>query len=392
MPSGTLEGGRLALSLRAPETLGEVELVEARAALEARDAVFALGAGGRVAVAAADVAASFRPDGLRVERLSARLPGVAGAAAGPTVAARGAAERRGPGWLARVELSLDAVRFADLGSYWPENLAPNVRRWLVQNVTAGEARSGAWRIDAELPEALDAVRVSALSGRAEADRRHHPLASADPAGAGRVRRRRVQPRHGLDRRPQRAPGARRQQRRTAAAGAASKPAKAASASSASTRDRARRTSPCNSPGRWPTRSRCIKHPRLKLFERKPLQLDVAAGQAEARLRIGFPLLADIPVERLRLNTTARINDAHLRGALLGHDVQDGRVELSADLEGMRVGGEAVLVGAPVRLNLEARLPPRPADPGAGAGDRSPAAPTRARSPSSASTPAASWKA
>ena len=253
MPSGTLEGGRLALSLRAPETFGEVELVEARAALEARDAVFALGAGGRVAVAAADVSASFRPDGLRVERLSARLPGVAGAAAGPTVTARGAAERRGPGWLARVELSLDAVRFADLGSYWPENLAPNVRRWLVQNVTAGEARNGAWRIDAELPEALDAVRVSALSGRAEATgatihwlRPIPPVQGVSGVAEFSLDTVSIAARSGRQARADNGGGGGR---------AASKPAKAASASSASTRDRARRTSPCNSPGRWPTRSR-----------------------------------------------------------------------------------------------------------------------------------------
>ena len=359
MPSGTLEGGRLALSLRASETLGEVELVEARAALEARDAVFALGAGGRVAVAAADVVASFRPDGLRVERLSARLPGVPGAAAGPTVVARGAAERHGPGWLARVELSLDAVRFADLGSYWPENLAPNVRRWLVQNVTAGEARSGFWRIDAELPEALDAVRVSALSGRAEATgatihwlrpippvlgvsgvaefsldtvsiaARSGRQARADNSGGGGGGRGGIEAREGSIR----------------FIGLDAGPGEADIALQLA--------------GPLADAVALIKHPRLKLFERKPLQLDVAAGQAEARLRIGFPLLADIPVERLRFNTTARINDAHLRGALLGHDVQDGRVELSADLEGMRVGGEAVLVGAPVRLNLEFDFRPGP---------------------------------
>ena len=70
--------------------------------------------------------------------------------------------------LARAEVEVDAVRFADLPGYWPERLAPNVRNWIARNVTAGEARDGRWSVEAELPKALDAVRVTALSGRAEA--------------------------------------------------------------------------------------------------------------------------------------------------------------------------------------------------------------------------------
>ena len=356
MPSGTLDGGRLRLSLRAPETLGDVELVEARAALEAKDAVFALGRGRRVAVAAAEVSASFRPDGLRLERLSARLPGVAGAAAGPTVTAQGGAERRAPGggWLARVDLSLDAVRFADLASYWPEGLAPNVRGWLVQNVTAGEARAGAWRIEAELPEALDAVRVTALSGRAEATGATvHWLRPVPPvqgvSGSAEF---------ALDSVSLTARGGRQARADTGGRGAIE-------IREGSVRFLGLDAEPGNADialqlsGPLAEAVAVLKHPRLKLFERKPLELDVAAGQAEARLRIGFPLLADLPVEKLRINTTARINDAHLRGVLLGHDIQDGRVELTADTEGMRVGGQAVLVGAPVRLNLELDFRPGP---------------------------------
>ena len=354
MPSGTLKGGRLSLALRAPEALGEVELVEARAALEATDAVFDLGRGGRAAVAAADVSASFRPDGLRLERLSARLPAVNGATAGPTLTAQGAAERGGAGWLARVDVSLDAVRFADLSSYWPEGLAPNVRRWLVGNVTAGEARGGAWRIEAELPEALDAVRLSALAGRAEATGATvHWLRPIPPAqnvsGVAEF---------ALDSVSLTARGGRQARADNGGRGGIE-------VREGTVRFSGLDAEPGNADinlqvtGPLAEAVAVIKHPRLKLFERKPLNLDVAAGQAEARLRIGFPLLADLPVERLRINTTARIADAHLRGVLLGHDIQDGRVELSADTEGMRIGGQAVLVGSPVRLNLEVDFRPGP---------------------------------
>ncbi len=356
MPSGTLEGGRLALRLRAPETLGEVELVEARAGLQARDAVFALGRGGRVAVASASVSASFRPDGLRLEQLSVRLPGVGGAPAGPTLTARGGAERRGPGggWLARAELSVDAVRFADLGSHWPENLAPNARRWLVQNVTAGEARNGAWRVEAELPEALDAVRVLTLSGRAEAAgatvhwlRPIPPVQGVSAVADFALDSVTISGRGGRQARADNG-GRGAIEVREATVRIAGLDGETASA------DIALQLS-----GPLAEAVAVIKHPRLKLFERKPLELEVAGGQADARLRIAFPLLADLPVERLRIDTTARIADAQLRRVLLNHDVENGRFELSADTQGMKLNGEATLVGAPVRLNLELDFRPGP---------------------------------
>lgn len=347
MPSGTLRGARLGLSLRASETLGEVELVEARAGLEATDAVFVLGRDRRVAVAAAEASASFRPDGLRLERLSVKLPGVAGAVAGPTVSARGGAERRGTGWLARLDVGVDAVRFADLGSYWPDGLAPNVRGWLVQNVTAGEARAGAWRIEAELPEGLDAVHVAALSGRAEASGATvHWLRPIPPAQevSGTAE-------FALDSVSIHARSGRQARADTGGRGAIE------------VRDAAVRflgldTEPGSADiavqvaGPLAEAVAILKHPRLKLFERKPLDLTVAGGQAEATLRIGFPLLAQLPVEKLRIDAAARIADAQLRGVLLGHDLQDGRVDLTADTSGMKLAGQAVLEGAPVRMGLE----------------------------------------
>ena len=69
-------------------------------------------------------------------------PPVGAAAAGPTLSAQGGAERRGQAWLARADLSLDAVRFADLASYWPETLAPNVRQWITRNIMIATAMQG----------------------------------------------------------------------------------------------------------------------------------------------------------------------------------------------------------------------------------------------------------
>ena len=96
----------------------------------------------------------------------------------------------------------------------------------------------------------------------------------------------------------------------------------------------------------------LKHPRLKLFERRPLNLRVAEGQAEARLTIAFPLVEDLPVEDLRIRATARVTDAKLPGMLLDQDLDRAAFELAVDTDTLKASGTALLLGAPVRLGID----------------------------------------
>ena len=60
----------------------------------------------------------------------------------------------------------------------------------------------------------------------------------------------------------------------------------------------------------------LRHPRLKLFEKRPMKAQAAGGQAEARVSVSFPLLADLPMDLLKIGARGRVTEARLPGALV----------------------------------------------------------------------------
>ena len=73
-----------------------------------------------------------------------------------------------------------------------------------------------------------------------------------------------------------------------------------------------------------------------------LTLQVAEGQAEARLTIAFPLVAELPVEVLRIRATARVTEARLPGVLLDQELDRAAFELAVDTDTLKASGTALL--------------------------------------------------
>ncbi|RYI99701.1 MAG: DUF3971 domain-containing protein, partial [Acetobacteraceae bacterium] len=272
------------------------------------------------------------------------------AAAGPTIRAEGSAERANGLWRGWLGIGLDAVRFADLPTYWPRGLGSpkgGEREWITQNITAGTIRNGQWRIEAEAPAGEpEGLRITALTGTAEAsDATVHWLrpvpAAVGVSGTAEFTLREI---------TLRARGG----RQLIGEGARAP---------MELRDGVVRffnldADPGNAEialqvaGPLAEAVTLLKHPRLKLFERQPLTLRVAEGQAEARLTIAFPLLEDLPVEELRIRATARVTDARLPGMLLDQDLDRAAFELAVDTDTLKASGTALLLGAPVKLAID----------------------------------------
>ena len=96
----------------------------------------------------------------------------------------------------------------------------------------------------------------------------------------------------------------------------------------------------------------LRHPRLKLFEKRPLDLRPAAGQVDGTLTIGFPLWNDLSMDQLLVRGTTKVTGARLLGALAGQDLDRANVDVSVSTEGLKANGQAVFLGAPVRLATE----------------------------------------
>jgi hypothetical protein len=301
-----------------------------------------LGAAGRVPLAAAEADLTLDGTVLTLERAVLRPAPARIGAIPPVIEASGAARLDGDAWQGEARLRVDRVALGDLPQHWPEGLARGARAWLAENVTAGVARDGAWRIALAGDVATGAVRVTAVEGSAEAeDATIHWLRPIPPAEGVRGRA-------------------------TFALDAITIDIAAAQQSGTGivVREGSLRigfeTDPETAEISLVTAGpladvwALLRHPRLKLFERRPPAVATLSGTLrEARVQIGFPMLGDLPAEAVRVNASGRGTDVRVPRAILGRDLERGAFDFAADTDGLRLSGTATLAGIQLRLTQEA---------------------------------------
>jgi len=96
----------------------------------------------------------------------------------------------------------------------------------------------------------------------------------------------------------------------------------------------------------------LRHPRLHLFDRRPLELVLLEGRHASQVTIAFPLLNDIPNDAIRVRGEGRLSNLRVSRALLGRDLENGSAELFVDQDRLRLQGTGSLLGAPLRLTTE----------------------------------------
>ena len=97
----------------------------------------------------------------------------------------------------------------------------------------------------------------------------------------------------------------------------------------------------------------LQHPRLRLFERRPLQLRGPQGMVEGRVTLGFPLLHDLAVEQMRIGARAQLRQVRLAEVVLGHGIDRGTFDLQLDNSGLRASGTARLADIQARIAVAA---------------------------------------
>jgi hypothetical protein len=214
---------------------------------------------------------------------------------------------------------------------------------MLRNITAGVVRNGRFRIEGEMasPDAPDDVIVTALSGTAEAaDATVHWLRPIPPVeGAAATAR------FGLSEIVLHTRGGRQQGTQLEAregvlrfSGFDSGPGDA--------NFEFRLAGPVQD--LWAV----LKHPRLRLLDRRRVGIENPSGALEGRLSLAFPLLDALPVEELRLGAEARLTEVRIPNLLLGRDLEGGTLDLSVDNDGLRLSGTAQFVETAVRLGVE----------------------------------------
>ena len=348
LAGGSLGPVRMTLGLTMPPGLDRVVVGDSALSLAGQDLVLALDKENRVRAARLDLAARFDADRLRIEQLALLLPPpLASGDPAPQLMAEASAERRGGRWQIAATARLDQANVLDAAQYWPPGLVDGTARdWVLENITSGVLRHGRWQATASLPESLDAFEVTGLSGTAAFENGAvHWLRPVPPitgvAGDAEFHLREIVVRG-------------RGGRQLGADGAPS--------GLAIPEGTVRLYNFHIRPGNIELRGRMtgplteavalLRHPRLKLFEKRPLDLRPAAGQVDGTLTIGFPLWNDLSMDQLLVRGTTKVTGARLLGALAGQDLDRANVDLSVSTEGLKASGQAVFLGAPVRLATE----------------------------------------
>jgi hypothetical protein len=354
VPRGRVSDVRVTLDLEADGPWREFRLAGGGVAARLEAALIDLGPRSQVAAERLDFALRLGRESFVLDHASLTLPAPARGVAPTTISAGGEARLAGGRWRGGLNVMLDRVRLGDLPKLWPEGLGGNERPWITSNITAGEVTGGAWRIEAEAGTEFDDVTPTRVTGEATvAGATVHWLRPIPPMRgvAGRVRfgleEIAISLRSGRQDREGEQPG------------------------SLETRDATMRI--LLPPGQVPSTEITIgiagpltetvavlRHPRLRLFERRPFPVQVAGGTQEGVVSLAFPLVSNLATSQVRVRAETRIRNARLTRAVLDRDLEDLDLQLVTDTEQLRVSGTGSMIGVPLRLGVEMEFRPGPA--------------------------------
>lgn len=292
--------------------------------------------------ASADIEASWNGPVLREfqwKRVQAVLPSPGGG--WPTTLQASGGARLGDE-LARIDAAFDFdhMAFANLSKLWPEQLARNARKWLVENLTAGTARGGKVALSLEGRADLSNVNVVAATGEMQGDDvTIHWLRPIPPVEHVQAMMHIISP----DVIEVATKGGRQ--------GAIQVPEGNVRISGLATGNEAAAITIDVAGGVADTLA-LLRHPRLKLLDRQKIELRNPGGSIAGRVAIGFPLIADLDADQLDVHATARTTGLRLAGIAAGRDLERGAMQLDVTQDGLKATGSATVGGIPGQLAVE----------------------------------------
>jgi hypothetical protein len=295
----------------------------------------------------AALVASGTPDVLTVQALRVSLPGHANGP--PThIETRGTLRHSADRISADVSVDLDQIDFADLSRFWPEGAAGGARHWLLANVPVGIARNGHVDLGLAASANLSSIDLTRASGTLDGTGiQVHWLRPVPPIDNGQAQLRIIDP----DTLDIIVTGGRQRLRNLKEASPAGLQIRSG---------RVRITGlmqqqqigviDADVAGPLPDALALLREPRLALLDRHPIELKNPAGQTTAKLSLVLPLEDAVRMDDITIQVQAHLDGVHLGALVAGRDLDQGVIDLTANAEGMKLSGRALLASIPAKLD------------------------------------------
>lgn len=288
---------------------------------------------------------------LRLLSLDVAPPGANGGPPGPTTRITGwlHATRNAGGLDAALSLALDRVSFADLPALWPVGLGgPGTRPWITQNITAGTVTGLTLALALHAAPDLSDARITWIHGAAAGhDLTVHWLRPVPPIEHGEASLSiddadslRIEVLSG-----QQAPVDPKAPPLALTGGSV--------VLSGLSGNRQFADIDGELAGPLPTLLGLLRHPRIRLLDRRPIPLRDPAGQLTGRFSVShLPLRDDLDMDQVHIQAGAHLTGVHLGGIAAGHDLSRGTLDLEAGNDGLSVRGKAEIAAIPAELLVE----------------------------------------
>jgi len=317
-----------------------LDLEQARVTLQAGAGTVHVGAGA-LPIAEARLTASGTPDSIRLDAARILLRARPGATES-TLSATGTMRREAGRVDADLDLGLDQVAFADLPVLWPASVAPGARAWVTENITGGVASDGQVSLGLAANSDFSDLTLTRATGTLLGnDLTVAWLAPVPPIVQGKALLRIVDPdtllidiRSG---------------RQSLRSGSLAVTGGTMHITGLMQRDQTAQIR-AGIAGTLPDVITLLREKRLQLLARHPVSLDNPTGDVTASVTATVPLDARVTIDDIAIRVAAHVDQAGLSGLVVGRDLSDGTLDVTADNDGLTVKGNARLAGIPAGID------------------------------------------
>ena len=282
---------------------------------------------------------NLRPQRVGIQRAQAVLPSPRGAWS-TTVGASGQAARVDGKVRGAFEVTVDHLALADLPGMWPAAWAGHARPWITENLTAGTARDGVLRVSIEAMEDFSAPKLTGATGSLLGeDVTIHWLRPVPPVDRAQAVVTVVNP----DVIEIAVP--------TGRQGAMTLRDGTIRIWGMSVKDQFMALS-ADVAGPVADAVTLLRHPRLRLLDRKPISFRNPGGTLTGKLSVDLPLEHHLEFEQVKIRAQGHLAAFRAGALVAGRDLDRGEIDFDANTDALKASGSAAIAGIPASVSLD----------------------------------------